>query len=154
MTDNSEAAQVRRRLAERRAQAQAAEVESIRAELAAERAEQKRLAERRRELEAAQARAREAAERAAAIVGELQRMTAPLVERTRELQGLRQQVARGVHFEAYGVRDGLIERPTLSTALAVPSELAGRMIKIGHILAMLSGVSLELAEIRARQMEL
>jgi hypothetical protein len=145
---------IRERLAQRRELATAAEIDAIRAEIARELEAEAALAQRRQELEAAQAQARGSHTRGLAVLWEV----GPVVERlaglVRDLQECRHAVDKGVNFEAYGIRDQLIGRPTLETVLPVDPVMLGRLVKAAQILGKVGDLDFKLAEIRATQMEL
>jgi hypothetical protein len=153
MTNNGSVdAMVRQRLEQRRELADAAEVAAVRAQILAELEVEAAQAQRRAELEAAQGRARDARVQGLAILEEIDPTVEGLAGLVRELQTVRALLDRGVHYEAYGVRDGLIDRRTIDQALPVDPIMLGRLVKAGQVLAKVGDLSLDLAQIRARQM--
>jgi hypothetical protein len=95
--------------------------------------------------------AREAHARGLAVLEEVGPVVERLAELVKQLQACRAAVDRGVHHEAYGVRDQLIPRPTIETALPVDPVVLGRIVKTAQVLGKIGDLSYELAVIRATQ---
>jgi hypothetical protein len=69
----------------------------------------------------------------------------------RELQGLKGEVDRGAHYEAFAARDGYLERPTIGAALSIAPDTITTMIKAAKELCKLTATDWTLADIRAVQ---
>jgi DNA repair exonuclease SbcCD ATPase subunit len=131
--------------------ADAAEIEAIRREIEAERAEEARLAELRAALVEAQGRAHVAIEEAAAIANELAAAAEQVAEQVRAMQRLKQEVDRAVNYEAYAVRDGYLDKPTVGGKLAIAPDVITTLIKAAKELCKLTATDWQLADIRAMQ---
>lgn len=118
---------------------------------AAEIAEREKLGEKRKQLEDAQDAARAAHAQTETLAPRLSHLIASFEDLVGQLQTAQQKVDRGVHFEAFGVRDGLIQRVTVSPKLALEPNDAVRLLRAARDLVKLTPLSPQLAEMRASQ---
>jgi hypothetical protein len=102
-------------------------------------------------LRQAQTQAREAHQQTAALAKEVQEHTGELVARIRMLQAAQMAVDRGAHYESFGVRDGYLDKQTVSTQLPISSDLPVLVLRAGRELAKLAGMSAHIAEVKAAQ---
>ena len=114
-------------------------------------AEREATAGKRAELEAAQHDACQAHRDAADIVEQIGPLIQALEAHVAQLRAAQVKIDRGVHFESYGVRDGLIPRVTITPKLAVNPDEAVRLLRVARDLVKLTPLSPRLAEMRASQ---
>jgi hypothetical protein len=117
----------------------------------AELAQRDAVAAKRRDLEAAQDGARQAHAHAAAVAASLAPLVARIEKHVEQLKAHQVEIDRGVHYESYGVRDGLIQRVTIPPKLALDANEAVRLLRVAKDLVKLTPLSPQLAEMRANQ---
>jgi hypothetical protein len=111
---------------------------------------QQRLAD----LEDAQGRARAAKDAVAKSMADVDALVCELVAVVKNLKLAEGEVQRAVRYEQFGVRDGLIDRVTISPGIGVDGELGVLALRVAKELVRLSPISLEVAEVRSNQRKL
>jgi hypothetical protein len=104
------------------------------------------------ELERRQGQARAAHERVRELAGEVGAAVERLSEVVKQIRDQKAIIDIGVNYEAYGVKDGLIERQSISPILNLgDADVAVRALRSARELVRLSPISLSIAEQRASQ---
>jgi hypothetical protein len=112
------------------------------------------LQEKRAQLDDAQERARAAKQRGAMLTQQLEPMVKQLAELARELKATNAEIERGMHYESFGLRDGMIDKPTVMPGLGIKTELAILAMRVARELVRLSGTDAGTAELKASQRSL
>jgi hypothetical protein len=120
----------------------------------AELAKQAELDKRRKDLVAAQDAAKAAKERAAKVVVELDALVEKLTSYVRALKQADADVHRGMHYEQFAMRDGLLAKGTVTPGLGIPEIVAVGALRASRELVALGPLDIPTAEIKAGQRSL
>jgi hypothetical protein len=147
------AVEIRRRLAERHALADAEEIARIKTEIEAENAAQERLETARAEVAAAREAAVTVNSEVTIVARDVADLLQQLAVRIQRLEQLKHELEKCLHIEAWHIQHNFPrERSLINPALLLPKLASATSIKIGLALARMTGSNGELDNIRARQL--
>ena len=153
ITPGSDGPEIRRRLAQRQELAAASEIAAIKAELAAERAAEERLAGGRREVADARTAADGLHGEAAVLARDIADLAVQVAARTQRLEAVRAQLGKQAHIEGWWARENpaVCSRCEIDVTLPIAKKTVAALYKAARALAQLAGRDPELDQIHGQQ---